>query len=124
MRLVLDRDPTIHVVKSYDAHSVTVGEERLTHSFWMTRDRLERDWGARALATLDEALLAAPLATRPKIVLLGVNQPSPRAPLPLRRLLEARGIALEALELGAACRTYDVLAQENREVLLGVVFPD
>ena len=33
-----------------------------------------------------------------------------------RTELTARGIALEAMELGAACRTYNVLVQEERRV--------
>jgi uncharacterized protein len=40
----------------------------------------------------------------------------------LRRMLEARGVALEVMNLGAACRTYNVLAQERREVVAGL-FP-
>ncbi|RYG98549.1 MAG: hypothetical protein EON57_12485, partial [Alphaproteobacteria bacterium] len=44
------------------------------------------------------------------------------APSAVRRLFEARGIALEAMDLGAACRTYNVLAQEDRQVV-GLFLP-
>jgi len=40
----------------------------------------------------------------------------------LRRSVEARGVSLELMSLGAACRTYNVLAQERREVVAGL-FP-
>jgi uncharacterized protein len=122
MRLVLDRDPNLLLVRSYDQHSVQIGAERLTHSFLVTREQLQRNWGAHQLAALSEADIAALLASAPRIVLLGVVAASPLAPAALRRQLAGRGIALEALELGAACRTYNVLAQENREVVLGVIF--
>jgi uncharacterized protein len=121
MRLVLDRDPNILLVRSYDQFSVQVGTERLTHSCLITRTRLLREWHVPDLAALSEADLAAVLAFAPKIVLLGVVASSPLTPAPWRRRLNERGIALEALELGAACRTYNVLAQENRAVVLGVI---
>jgi uncharacterized protein len=34
----------------------------------------------------------------------------------VRAAFTARGIGLEAMELGAACRTYNVLVQEERRV--------
>jgi uncharacterized protein len=40
----------------------------------------------------------------------------------LRPALAARQLALEAMELGAACRTYNVLAQEDRSVA-ALLFP-
>jgi uncharacterized protein len=122
MRLLLDRDPNLLLVRSYDQAGVQVGAERLTHSFLLTRTHLEKHWCAVDLATLTATDIAALLASAPKIVLLGVVAASPLAPGALRRQFAARGIALEALELGAACRTYNVLAQENREVVLGVIF--
>jgi uncharacterized protein len=122
MRLVLDRDPNILLVRSYDRSSVQIGSERLTRSFLVTRDHLQRSWAAHDHAALTGQAIQAILALAPKIVLLGVVASSPLAPGALRRQFTDRGIALEALELGAACRTYNVLAQENREVVLGVIF--
>jgi uncharacterized protein len=121
MRLVLDKDPSILLVRSYDSSGVQIGSERLTRSFLLSRRRLQRDWPVRELAALDAAAVAALLVFEPRIVLLGLVERSPLAPGPLRRQFTDRGIALEALELGAACRTYNVLAQENRAVVLGVI---
>jgi uncharacterized protein len=54
-------------------------------------------------------------------VLLGSPRVGERPPRALRRLLELQGIALECMELGAACRTYNVLAQEGRAVAAGLL---
>jgi uncharacterized protein len=40
----------------------------------------------------------------------------------LRAPLAARDVALEVMDLGAACRTYNVLAQEDRPVA-ALLFP-
>src|SRR5258706_9723274 len=102
MRLVLDKDPGILLVHSYDSAGVQVGKERLTRSFLLARDCLQRDWAPRDLSELDAEALAALLRLSPRIVLLGQSAGSALVPGPLRRQFAARGIALEALELGAA----------------------
>jgi len=61
-------------------------------------------------------------ALRPNVVLIGTDVADVAIGAMLRRALEARGIAFELMNLGAACRTYNVLAQERREVVAGL-FP-
>ena len=39
-----------------------------------------------------------------------------RSPAALRAALKAHGIAVEAMDTGAACRTYNVLLAEDRRV--------
>ncbi|NJR14118.1 MAG: hypothetical protein HC779_08170 [Phyllobacteriaceae bacterium] len=53
----------------------------------------------------------------PLIVIAGTSAAERLAPPDIRRLCRDRGIALEAMELGAACRTYNVLLQEERRVV-------
>ncbi len=59
---------------------------------------------------------------QPRILLLGAPQAPMAAARTLRRALATRQIALESMELGAACRTYNVLAQEDRAVA-ALLFP-
>jgi uncharacterized protein len=66
-------------------------------------------------------LLQPLLQLRPRIVLIGAAAGGLRPPTALRNELAARGIALECMELGAACRTYNVLSQEGREVVAGLI---
>ena len=88
----------------------------------MSARQLITEWQASAVNTLDLNILEPLLALHPGIVLLGSDAPEARAPGELRRALEGRGIALEVMSLGAACRTYNVLAQELRAVVAGL-FP-
>jgi uncharacterized protein len=41
----------------------------------------------------------------------------------LRSALRAAGIALEPMDTGAACRTYNVLVAEGREVAAALIPP-
>jgi len=122
MRLVLDNDPGVYTVRRYDSGEIQVGEQLLRAPCLLSAQRIVADWSARSVAGLGDADLAAVLALEPLVFLLGTDAAGERPPLALRRQLEARGIAVETMGLGAACRTYNVLVQENRLVVAGL-FP-
>jgi uncharacterized protein len=121
MRLVLDKDPQILTVRRYAPGEIEIGAEILRGPCIVTPQRLISQWPAISIAALDLAQLEPLLAFKPAIVILGSDVPGARAPLALRRALEARAIALEVMNLGAACRTYNVLAQELRSVVAGLL---
>jgi uncharacterized protein len=125
MRLVLDTDPQILTVRRYGAGEIEVAGRVLRAPCILSPAQLIVDWEVGTAANLDDAALAPLLALRPAVVLVGsgvlVAGSTPAASA-LRRSLAARGVALELMSLGAACRTYNVLAQERREVVAGL-FP-
>jgi uncharacterized protein len=58
-----------------------------------------------------------------EILLFGLGLRMIRLPLALRQSLKANGISLEAMDTGAACRTYNVLIGENRRVAAALLPP-
>ena len=94
---------------------------------WLTRDRfvvapgvLHTDWiDSAAALTMESLSILWPL--QPRILLVGSGM-RPGGLRDLRQLLAAREISLDAMDLGAACRTYNVLAQEDRAVA-ALLFP-
>ena len=122
MRLVLDNDPDVTTVRRYAAGEIEAGGQLLRAPCLLSASQVVAGWSARSVATLAEADLAAVLALAPRVLLLGTDAAGERVPAPLRRQLEARGIAVEVMGLGAACRTYNVLVQEKRAVVAGL-FP-
>lgn len=121
MRLVLDTDPEILTVRRYAPGEIEIAGAVLRSPCIISPKRLISDWAVTRVAALDLAQLEALLAFKPAIVILGSDAAESRAPPALRRQLEARGIALEVMNLGAACRTYNVLAQELRGVVAGLL---
>jgi uncharacterized protein len=121
MRLVIDSDLRILTIRGYSAGEILVGEQRLRAPFIVSPQRLIEQWPVQSIATLNGEQLAPMLALQPRVVLLGSLRLGERPPAALRRLLELQGIALECMELGAACRTYNVLAQEGRAVAAGLL---
>jgi uncharacterized protein len=122
MRLVLDTDTEILTVRRYSAGEIEVGGTLLRAPCILSPSRLISDWAVGSVAALDVAALAPLLALRPAVLLIGSDAVDAQSSAALRRAVEARGVAFECMSLGAACRTYNVLAQERREVVAGL-FP-
>jgi uncharacterized protein len=122
MRLVLDTDPQVLTVRGYAPGEIDIGGEKIRAPCIVSAAQLITDWPVSSAATLDLAALAPLLALHPTVVLIGADSADRLAAGALRRALETRGVALEVMNLGAACRTYNVLVQERREVVAGL-FP-
>jgi len=122
MRLLLDSDPRIHLVRRYDAGVIVIGEQRITRPCLVTPQQLLLDWEAGSIAGLSESQLEPLWALRAAIVLLGSGERQQQPSAAIRASFRDRGIALECMSLGAACRTYNILANEARSVIAGL-FP-
>jgi uncharacterized protein len=58
-----------------------------------------------------------------EILLLGLGRSMQTLPRALRGALRGAAIALEAMDTGAACRTYNVLVAEDRRVAAALIPP-
>jgi uncharacterized protein len=79
------------------------------------------DWPAAALSA--EGLAPVVAHGGIELLLLGLGRRTvPVAPA-LRAALRAAGIAIEAMDTGAACRTYNLLIAEDRRVAAALLPP-
>jgi uncharacterized protein len=116
MKFTLDSRDDINLIRGYGNGEVRIGEQVLRAPCIVTADRLISDWRARDVATLAPEDLAPILDLAPDVVLLGTG---PKQCFPgdaVRRVFAMRNIGLEVMDLGAACRTYNILVQEERRV--------
>jgi uncharacterized protein len=75
-------------------------------------------WQAAELDKIGAASLAPALAEKDTLglLLLGTGRRQQLPGADVRRAFDTAGIALEAMDTGAACRTYNVLLAEGRPV--------
>ena len=79
-------------------------------------------WEVAGFGALEEAHFQVFLELNLEIVLLGTG-PRQRFPHPrLLRALAAKRIGVEAMDLQAACRTYNILMAEERRVAAALLF--
>jgi uncharacterized protein len=106
---------------AYGEGYVMVGGARHEVSVIVLPEHIE-PWPVADFASLAEEHFAAIAALKPAVVLLGTGArlrfPHPRVTAPLAR---AR-IGLEVMDLQAACRTFNILAAEERNVAAALLF--
>ena len=116
MKFTLDARSGVNLIRAYSQRELRIGERIVAASCIVTADTLITDWQPPALAELTLAQLEPLIALAPRIALLGAPAAHVAMPRGMRAAFAEQGIALEVMELGAACRTFNILVQEERRV--------
>ncbi len=122
MKLTLEASSRVNRIRSYSAHEVLIGEVSVRSSCIVTADTVISDWEPMSVAELSVTHLERLFALRPEVVLLGTGMSQRFATAPIRTAFAERRIGLEAMNLGAACRTFNILVQEERRVAAALFF--
>jgi uncharacterized protein len=122
MKITQQLPSGINLIRRYGPDFVVIGEQEIRSSCLVTAQSLA-SFEHRIVDDLDVVRLAPIFALDPEVVVLatGVRQIFPRAAL--RAEFATRRIGLEVMEIGAACRTYNVLVGEARKVLGAILLP-
>lgn len=113
------RDP--HTIRSYSETHIMIDTTEYACSVIVNSSSIIPHWPIFQLVELNETNLQPLLDLKPDIIILGSNQPG-LAPLPIQLLLSKQRIGLECMSIGAACRTFNLLLSEGRNVAVGIIF--
>ncbi|HYC44367.1 MAG TPA: Mth938-like domain-containing protein [Burkholderiales bacterium] len=117
MKLHLTRGEGRNIVTGYGEGYVAINDQRYERSIMVMPAQPVADWDAARFEDLEPAHFQALLALKPEIVLLGTGS-TLRFPHPeITRALTDAAIGFEVMDTRAACRTYNVLMSEGRQVL-------
>jgi uncharacterized protein len=95
----------------------------VTQSVIITPTRIIEDWAPQQITELNESHLQPLLDIRPEVLLLGTGPTLQfAAPALMRQFYEA-GIGVETMDTGAACRTFNILIAEGRQVTAALFMP-
>jgi len=121
VKIERDEAPGRNTFTGYGEGYVEVNRTRHCASLVVAGDRLVTDWPAASLESLTADHLAAIVELAPEIVLIGTGStfrfPEPQLLAPLR----SAGIGVEVMDTPAACRTYNILLGEGRNVVAALI---
>ena len=122
MKLHLSNISGSNAFTGYGEGYVMVNRQRYERNLVVLPDRIVTDWQPAGFDQLSAGDFAQLAELVPEIVLLGTGSRL-RFPRPelTRALYEAR-IGLEVMDIQAACRTYNILAAEERKVVAALLF--
>lgn len=145
MKFTQDANPAGYIIRAYAPGRITVAypparaadnvvtlpqasterpvllEEHLTASFVIAPQHLMRHWPPQRFEELDEEHLHLITTLDPEVILLGTGQ---RIRFPNHawfKNFHQRDVGVEIMDNGAACRTYNILMGEGRNVVAGII---
>jgi uncharacterized protein len=111
----------LNTFSGYGDGFVMVNGQRHEQNVIVMPERL-LPWQAQSFDSLKEEDFQTLLELAPEILLIGTG-PKQRFPHPrLTRKLAEKRIGVEAMDLQAACRTYNILMSEERRVAAALLF--
>ncbi len=115
---------TAITVRQVEPGSVRIGRETYTENVLIFRNEVRRDIDIDDAATIGVNELEALLNEQPDIVILGTGWQARRPPPELTFALARRGIGFESMDTPAACRTFNILSGEGRDVAAILIIRD
>ncbi len=121
MKLQPDRQPTLNTVSAYGSNYIEINACRYESSLLLMPEGPVEAWSCRGFADLTLEDFEKIALKQPALVILGsgkkIQFPRPELIAPLIRAK----IGIETMDLQAACRTYNVLMAEGRNVLAALI---
>ncbi len=103
------------VIQSYTGGKFRVSGKSYTNAIIVFPETVE-EWAAGGEITPAHFAVLAAKKDELDVVLFGTGKSMKILPPALRAELKAMGLAVESMDTGAACRTYNVLMAEGRRV--------
>ena len=116
MKMALDGAVNVNSIRSYEPGRVSIRDQEFTRSLIIWPTRLHEHWDPPAIAELRARDLKPLLEDPPEVLILGTGErqvfPDPATFATMMDL----GVGFEVMDNAAACRTYNILSSEDRNV--------
>ena len=121
MKFHLTRSGGRNLFTGYGEGYVSINDQRYEHPIVVTPADAVMPWETASFEALTEEHFQALLELKPEIVILGTGE-SLRFPHPrLTRALASAQVGFEAMDTKAACRTFNILMAEGRQVVAAIL---
>ena len=121
MKLHLAHAEGKNLITAYTDDYITINQQHYSNSLIVMPDSLITDWASSSHQALTFDNLTAIdfekiTALKPEVVLLGTGKTHKFLHPKVSELLTRQGVSLECMTTAAACRTYNILMSEGRNV--------
>ena len=110
-----------HFIRAYEAGEIRLANQVLRSNCLIAPEQIVADWSARSVETLHTSDLHRIFALKPELVILGTGMRQQFPAAAIQAAFLAREIGFEVMDLGAACRTFNVLLSEDRRVVAALL---
>lgn len=121
MPLTLDENNAKYQIKSYQPGSIKINNRIFTNSLIITPTQLFENWKPQSIQDLTAADLNQMIELHPTILLIGTGSQHELVDLSVYGHLLNERIGVEIMSTSAACRTFNALVAENRNVVAALI---
>ncbi|MGV0962913.1 MAG: Mth938-like domain-containing protein [Polynucleobacter sp.] len=121
MKLQSDPHSGANTITGYGDGYIEINKIPYSHAVLLSSDGEILEWAIKSFDDLSPADLTQMATLKPELIIIGTGKRQ-RFPKPelLKTLIEAK-IGFEVMDSQAACRTYNILVGEGRQVLLALI---
>jgi uncharacterized protein len=121
LKLQSDPHSGANTITGYGDGYVEINKIPYANAVLLSSDGAITDWSVQTFDNLEASHFAQMVDLKPELVLIGTGSRQ-RFPKPelLKTLISAK-IGFEIMDSQAACRTYNILVGEGRQVLLALI---
>jgi uncharacterized protein len=121
MSLTLDDNQAQYQIRAFKPGFIQINQQLFTHSLIVTPTKLIENWAPQHITDLTHAHFKMIIDLHPDILILGTGEELQFPSIELYGELINEGIGVEIMDTSAACRTYNVLTSENRNVAAALI---
>ncbi|MES2585941.1 MAG: Mth938-like domain-containing protein [Pseudomonadota bacterium] len=121
MKLQSDPHSGANTITGYGDGYIEINKTPYSHAVLLSSDGEILEWAVTSFDDLSPADFTQMASLKPELIIIGTGkrQSFPKPEL-LKTLIEAK-IGFEVMNSQAACRTYNILVGEGRQVLLALI---
>jgi uncharacterized protein len=108
-------------VTGYEHKVILVNGDAKKHSFIISDEQLIENWAPSHIDELRSHHLDPILELQPELVLIGTGQVLKFPSVSHYACLIQQNVGVEIMDSAAACRTYNILLNEGRKVVAGII---
>jgi len=121
MKFAQDLQHEGYVITSYDSNSICINGKTFSSSLIVAASQLETDWEIAAIESLQANHIDQLFSFNPELIIIGTGNSLVFPAVEVYSAIIKRGIGIEFMDTGAACRTYNILMGEGRDVVAGLI---
>lgn len=121
MKITEEVNAGVNVISAYTPNGIIVNGSEYGGGLLIAPDRLEPGWLSGSVDDLTREALDDIVNARPEVVIFGTGARTIFPSRSVRRFFQEHEIGIETMDSPAACRTYNLLAQDGRRVLAVLV---
>ena len=121
MKFAQDSQDDGYVITAYDNDSISINGKTFRQSMLIASTQFDEHWDVTAIEQLATDHIEQVLAFKPELIIIGTGSKLIFPAVELYSGIIKQGIGVDFMDTHAACRTYNILMSEGRNVVAGLI---